>query len=239
MAGLAVKIDMVAAMRELRKSAFPDPVAAAVMAELAGADGIAIHLRADRRYIQDRDVRILRQTVHSKLILEMAATTEMVGMALDIKPDHVTLVPEKREEFSAGGGFDLVVHNVEIREIVGTLQDSGIPVGILIEPDPEQLKEAHRTNAQIVELHTGAYCDAKTSKTRHKEFLKMVETVKLAYKLNLNIKAGHGLCYKTIKAFKGLAEIDEFSIGHSIISRALLTGIEKAVKEMIDLIRAL
>ncbi|MGD8670420.1 MAG: pyridoxine 5'-phosphate synthase, partial [Desulfobacterales bacterium] len=139
MAGLAVKIDLVAAMRELRKSAFPDPVAAAVMAELAGADGIAIHLRADRRYIQERDVRILRQTVHSKLILEMAATTEMVGMALDIKPDHVTLVPEKREEFSAGGGLDLIVHNVEIREIVDTLQDSDIPVGILIDPDPEQL----------------------------------------------------------------------------------------------------
>ncbi len=239
MAGLAVKIDLVAAMRELRKSAFPDPVAAAAMAELAGADGIAMHLRADRRYIQDRDVRILRQTVHSKLILEMAATTEMVGMALDIKPDHVTLVPEKREEFSASGGLDLIVHNVDTREIVDTLQNSGIPVGILIDPDPEQLKQAHRTNANIVELHTGAYCDAKTSKTRHQEFLKMVDAVKLAHKLNLNIKAGHGLCYKTIKAFKGLSEIDEFSIGHSIISRAVLTGLEKAVKEMVELIRAL
>ena len=239
MAGLAVKIDLVAAMREFRKSAFPDPVVTAVMAELAGADGIAIHLRADRRYIQERDVRILRQTVHSKLILEMAATTEMVGMALDIKPDHVTLVPEKREEFSAGGGLDLIVHNVEIREIVDTLQDSDIPVGILIDPDPEQLKQAHRTNAKIVELHTGGYCDAKTSKTRHQEFLKIVDAVKLAHKLNLNIKAGHGLCYKTIKTFKGLAEIDEFSIGHSIISRAVLTGMEKAVKEMIDLIRSL
>lgn len=239
MAGLAVKIDLVAALREARKSSFPDPVAAAVMAEFAGADGIAMHLRQDRRDIQDRDVRILRQTIQSKLILEMASTTEMVGMALDIKPDHVTLVPEKRVEFSAGGGLDLVVHKEEIRETVDTLQNSGIPVGLLIDPDPEQLKQAHHTNAKIVELHTGVYCDAKTSKKRHQEFIKMVDAVKLAHKLNLNIKAGHGLCYKTIKAFRGLAEIDEFSIGHSLISRAVLTGMEKAVKEMIDLIRAL
>lgn len=239
MAGLAVKIDLVAALREARKSSFPDPVAAAVMAEFAGADGIAMHLRQDRQDIQDRDVRILRQTIQSKLILEMASTTEMVGMALDIKPDHVTLVPEKRVEFSAGGGLDLVVHKEEIRETVDTLQNSGIPVGLLIDPDPEQLKQAHHTNAKIVELHTGVYCDAKTSKKRHQEFIKMVDAVKLAHKLNLNVKAGHGLCYKTIKAFRGLAEIDEFSIGHSLISRAVLTGMEKAVKEMIDLIRAL
>ncbi len=239
MAGLAVKIDLVAAMRETRKSALPDPVVAALMAELAGADGIAMHLRGDRRDIHDRDVRILRQMIQSKLILEMAPTTEMVGMALDIKPDHVTLVPEKRVEFSAGGGLDLVINRDEIREIVDTLQNSGIPVGILIDPDPEQLKQAHRTNAKIVELHTGAYCEAKTSKTRHQEFLKMVDAVKLSQKLNLNIKAGHGLCYKSIKAFKGLGKIDEFSIGHSVISRAILTGMEKAVKEMIELIQAL
>ncbi|MGD2098754.1 MAG: pyridoxine 5'-phosphate synthase [Desulfobacterales bacterium] len=239
MAGLAVQLNRVAALRESRKSAFPDPVAAAVMAELAGVDGIAVHLREDRQDVQDRDVRILRQTIQSKLILEMASTTEMVGMALDIKPDHVTLVPEKRVEFSAGGGLDLVVYKEEIREIVDTLQNSGIPVGILIDPDPEQLKQAHRTNAKIVELHTGAYCDAKTTKTRHQEFLKIMDAVKLAQKLNLNIKAGHGLGYKTIKAFKGLSEIDEFSIGHSLISRAVLTGMERAVKEMVDLIRAL
>ncbi|MGD8993096.1 MAG: pyridoxine 5'-phosphate synthase, partial [Desulfobacterales bacterium] len=133
----------------------------------------------------------------------------------------------------------LVVYKEEIREIVDTLQNSGIPVGLLIDPDPEQLKQAHRTNAQIVELHAGAYCDAKTSQTRHQEFLKMMDAVKLAQKLNLNIKAGRRLCYKTIKAFNGLGEIDEFSIGHSLISRAVLKGMEKAVKEMIDLIRTL
>jgi pyridoxine 5-phosphate synthase len=237
MSGLAVKIDHVAALREARKSPFPDPVAAAVVAELAGADGIVVHLREDRRNISDRDVRILRQTIQSKLILEMASTSEMVGMALDIKPDHVTLVPEKREEFSTGGGLDLVVHN--IRETVDTLQNSGIPVGILIDPEPEQLKQAHRTHAGIVEIHTGAYCEAKTTKIRHQAFFKIVDAVKLAHKLKLNVKAGRRLCYRSIKAFSGLDEIDEFSIGHSIVARAVLTGMEKAVKEMIDLIRAL
>jgi pyridoxine 5-phosphate synthase len=237
MSGLAVKIDHVAALRETRKSPFPDPVAAAIVAELAGADGIVVHLREDRRNISDRDVRILRQTIQSKLILEMASTSEMVGMALDIKPDHVTLVPEKREEFSTGGGLDLVVHN--IRETVDTLQNSGIPVGILIDPEPEQLKQAHRTHAGIVEIHTGAYCEAKTTKIRHQAFFKIVDAVKLAHKLKLNVKAGRRLCYRSIKAFSGLDEIDEFSIGHSIVARAVLTGMEKAVKEMIDLIRAL
>ena len=239
MSGLAVKIDHVAALRETRKSPFPDPVAAAVVAELAGADGIVVHLREDRRNINDRDVRILRQTIQTKLILEMASTSEMVGMALDIKPDHVTLVPEKREEFSTGGGLDLVVHKDEIRETVDTLQNSGIPVGILIDPEPEQLKQAHRTHAGIVEIHTGAYCEAKTTKIRHQTFFKIVDAVKLAHKLKLNVKAGRRLCYRSIKAFSGLDEIDEFSIGHSIVARAVLTGMEKAVKEMIDLIRAL
>jgi len=239
MAGLSVKIDHVATLRESRKTSFPDPVAAAVIAELAGADGIVVHLRRDRRNIRDRDVRILRQTVQSKLILEMASTTEMVGMALDIKPDHVTLVPEKREEFSAEGGLDLVVHKNEVAETVDTLQNSGIPVGILIDPEPEQLKQAHRTNAGIVEIHTGAYCEAKTAQKRHQAFLKIVDAVKLAHKLNLSVKAGRSLCYKSIKAFSGITEIDEFSIGHSIVSRAVLMGMEKAVKEMIGLIRAL
>jgi pyridoxine 5-phosphate synthase len=239
MAGLAVKINQVAVLREARKSLFPDPAAAALMAELAGADGIAVHLRNDRRDIRDRDVRILRQTIQSKLILEMASTTEMVGMALDVKPDHVTLVPGKREEFSAEGGLDLIIHKDEIAETVDTLQNSGIPVAILIDPEPEQLKQAHRTNAGIVEIHTGAYCEAKTAQKRHQSFLKIVDAIKLAHKLNLSVKAGRSLCYKSIKAFSGLTEIDEFSIGHSIVSRALLTGMEKAVKEMIELIRAL
>jgi len=239
MAGLAVKIDQVAVLRAARKSQFPDPVTAAALAEVAGADGIIAHLRRDRQHIKDRDVRILRSMVQSKLILEMASTTEMVGVALDIKPDLVALVPEKREEASADGGLDLIVHRDDITETVATLQNSGIPVGLLVDPELEQIKLAHKSNATMVEIHTGAYCDAKTAQTRHQAFLNIVDAVKLAHKLKLSVKAGRGLCYKTIKAFKGIPEIDEFSIGHSIVSRAILSGMQRAVEEMIRLIEAL
>ena len=239
MAGLAVKIDQIARLRESRKSQFPDPVAAVIMAELAGVDGIVVHLRQDRRHIQDRDVRMLRNVIQTKLILEMAPTSEMVGVALDIKPELITLVPEKREEFTAEGGLDLTAHHEDITETVATLQNSGISVGLLIDPEPEQLKMAHRTNATIIEIHTGTYTESKTAQKRHQAFLRIVDAIKLAHKLKFSVKLGRGLCYKTIKAFKGLNEIDEFSIGHSIISRALLTGMDNAVKEMITLIKRL
>lgn len=239
MAGLAVKIDQIARLRQSRKSQFPDPVAAVIMAELAGVDGIVVHLRQDRRHIQDRDVRMLRNVIQTKLILEMAPTSEMVGVALDIKPELITLVPEKREEFTAEGGLDLAAHHEDITETVATLQNSGISVGLLIDPEPEQLKMAHRTNATIVEIHTGTYTESKTAQKRHQAFLKIVDAIKLAHKLKFSVKLGRGLCYKTIKAFKGQSEIDEFSIGHSIISRALLTGMDSAVKEMITLIERL
>ena len=239
MAGLAVKVDQVAALRAVRKSQFPDPVTAATLAETAGADGITVHLRQDRRHIKDRDVRILRSIVQSKLILEMVSTSEMVGVALDIKPDLVTLVPEKREEATADGGLDLIVHRHDISETVATLQNSGIPVGLLVDPEPEQIKLAHKSNSSMVEVHTGTYCDAKTAQKRHQAFLNIVDAVKLAHKLKLSVKVGRGLCYKTIKVFKGIPEIDEFSIGHSIVSRAILTGMQTAVAEMIRLIGAI
>lgn len=239
MAGLSVKIDQVAALRENSKKQFPDPVASAIVAELAGADGIAVHLREDRRHIQDRDVRILRHVVQSKLILEMASTSEMVGAALNIKPDLVMLVPEKREEFTAEGGFDLVIHQDDVTETAEALQNSSIPVGLFIDPDPDQVKLAHKANVSIIEINTTAFCKAKTPPKRHHAFLKIVDSVKLAHKLKFSVKVGHGLCYKTIKAFKRLDEIDEFTIGHSIISRALLTGMEKAVSEMLSQIKAL
>ena len=238
MAGLAVKIDQVATLRAARKSQYPDPVTAAVMAELAGADGITVHLRQDRRHIKDRDVRILRSIVQSKLILEMVSSSEMVGVALDIKPDLVTLVPEERDESAPDGGLDLIVYRDDISETVATLQNSGIPVGLLVDPEPEQIKMAHKSNATMVEIHTGAYCDAKTAQTRHQSFLNIVDAVKLAHKLKLSVKAGRGLCYKTIKVIKNISEIDEFSIGHSIVSRAVLTGMKPAVEEMIRLIGA-
>ena len=239
MAGLSVKIDQVAALRASRKSQIPDPVTAATLAEVAGADGIAVHLRQDRRHIKDRDVRILRSIAQSKLILEMASTSEMVGVALDIKPDLVRLVPERREESTADGGLDLIVHRDDIAETVETLQNSGIPVGLLVDPDPEQIKLAHKSNAAEVEVHTGTYCEAKTTQSSHQALLNIVDAVKLAHKLKLRVKAGRGLCYKTIKAFKGIPEIDEFCVGHSIISRAILSGMQRAVEDMIRLIGAL
>ncbi|MBU0987618.1 MAG: pyridoxine 5'-phosphate synthase [Proteobacteria bacterium] len=239
MAGLAVNVDHIATLREARKINYPEPVAAAMLAELAGADGVVVHLRGDRRHIQDRDVRILREVVQTKLILEMAATSEMVGIALDIQPDLVTLVPEKREELTTEGGLDLFVHKDTIAETVETLQNSGLPVSIFIDPDPEQIKLAHQINSNMVEIHTGVFCEAKSAKRRTQAFSDIVNAVKLAHKLKLGINAGHGLCYQTIKYFRGLNEIDEFSIGHSIISRAVLVGMERAVREMLALVKAL
>ena len=239
MAGLAVNVDHVATIRNARKINYPDPVAAAVIAELAGADGIVVHLREDRRHIQDRDLKILRKVVQIKLILEMASTDEMVGIALDVEPDLVTLVPERREEITTEGGLDLIVHQDHIAETISALQNSGIPVSIFIDPDPDQIKLAHQINATMIEIHTGAFCEAKTQKKKEQTFISIVNAAKLASKLKMGVNAGHGLCYNTIKAFKGLHEIDEFSIGHSIISRAVLVGMERAVKEMLVLIKSL
>jgi pyridoxine 5-phosphate synthase len=239
MAGLAVNVDHVATLREARKSSYPDPVAAGILAELAGADGIVVHLREDRRHIQDRDLRILRNIVQTKLILEMACTNEMVGIALDVQPDIVTLVPEKQEEVTTEGGLDLISRDNAIAEIVRTLQDSGIPVSIFIDPSPEQIRVAHQINATMIEIHTGMFCDAKGIAKRERAFSDIVDAAKFAHKLNLGVNAGHGLCYNSIKAFKGLHEIDEFSIGHSIVSRAVMVGMENAVKEMLKLIKEL
>lgn len=239
MAGLSVKVDHVATLREARKISYPDPVAAAVLAELAGADGIVVHLRKDRRHIHDRDVRILRQIVQTKLILEMASNHEMVGIALDIQPDLVTLVPEQREELTTEGGLDLITQNNAIGETVDTLQNSGIPVCIFIDPNLDQIKLAHKINATMVEINTGIFCEAKTLKKRNQAFSNIVDTVKFAHKLKIGVNAGHGLCYNTITVFKGLYEIEEFSIGHSIVSKAVLVGMERAVKEMKTLIKEL
>ncbi|MBW2406809.1 MAG: pyridoxine 5'-phosphate synthase [Deltaproteobacteria bacterium] len=239
MPGLAVNVDHVATLREARKINYPDPVAAAILAELAGANGIVVHLREDRRHIQDRDLRVLRQMVQTKLILEMASNNEMIGIALDVQPDVVTLVPEKREELTTEGGLDLISYRDMIADTVGTLQDSGIQVSIFIDPDPDQIKVAHQINAAMVEIHTGIFCEAKTINKREKAFSDIINAAKFAHKLRLGVNAGHGLCYNSIKTFKGLHEIDEFSIGHSIVSRAVLVGMEKAVREMVTLIKEL
>jgi pyridoxine 5-phosphate synthase len=239
MTGLAVKIDQVATLRESRKTRYPDPVAAAVMAEQAGADAITVHLREDRRHLQDRDIRILREVVQTSLVLEMTSLSEMVGVALDIKPDIVILVPEKREQLSPEGGLELIIHKDDIRETVDTLQNGGIPVGLFIDPDPEQIKLAHRMDARLLKISSAAFCTATTVQKRHQAFARLTDAVKLAHKLRFRIIVGSSLCYNTIKAFHGLTEIDEFSIGHSIISRALLKGMDAAIKEMIGLIQTL
>ncbi len=239
MAELAVNVDHVATLRQARGARYPEPVAAALAAETAGADAIVVHLREDRRHIQERDVRLLRQVVKTRLILEMAATSEMLGIALDIKPDTVTLVPEKREELTTEGGLDLITHQDHIREAVATLKNAGMTVCIFIDPDLDQIKTAHKIDADMIEIHTGAFCDAQTEGQRQKEFFRIVDAAKIGTKLKLEVNAGHGICYNSINAFKGLSEINEFSIGHSIISKAVLTGMDRAVRDMQQLIKAL
>ena len=239
MPSLAVNVDHVATLREARKIDIPDPVTAAAIVELAGADGVVVHLRQDRRHIQDRDVRLLRETIKTKLILEMAATSEMVAIAVETKPDLVTFVPEKREELTTEGGLDLHLHKDVVADAIQSLQEAEIPVSIFVDPDLDQIKLAHRINANFVEIHTGTFCDAYKQKERSEAFDKIVNSAKLAHKLKLGVNAGHGLGYQTVKAFKGLSEIDEFSIGHSIIARAVLVGLDQAVRDMIALIKEL
>ncbi len=239
MPSLAVNVDHVATLREARRINIPDPVAAAAIVELAGADGVVVHLREDRRHIQDRDVRLIRETVKTKLILEMAATSGMIAIAQEIKPDLVTLVPERREELTTEGGLDLHLHKDAVSDAVRALQKNGIPVSIFIDSDPDQVKLAHRIDANSIEIHTGTFCDAETPKKRSEAFERIVNSAKLACKLRLGVNAGHGLGYHTIKRFKGLPEIDEFSIGHSIIARSIFVGLDQAIRDMIALIKEL
>ena len=239
MAGLAVNVDHIATLRQARGVNYPDPVAAAVLAELAGADGIVVHLREDRRHIQNRDVYLLRKTVLSKLILEMAATDEMIAIAKDVMPELVTLVPEKREELTTEGGLDVITHAPGIEKAINALHKRQIKVSLFIDPDSRQIEKAWEINADMIEIHTGAYCDAPTPAEKDAAFAAIIEAAKTASRLNLGVNAGHGLCYHSIKRFSGLKEIDEFSIGHSIVARAALVGMQQAVADMVALIKEL
>ena len=239
MAKLTVQIDHVATLREAGRSGLPEPSAVAVLAEIGGANGIAVHLREDRQNIQDRDLRILRRIVHTKLELKVTATSEMLGIALNIKPDSVILVPEVGEDNSFDSGYDLMVHKTSVSEMINNLENSGIPVGIFIEPDPEQLKLAHQCNANSVEINTAPYCTAVTSAKRTHLFSRIVDVVKLAHRLKMGVHLGNGVGYDTISTFNNLPEIDTFTIGHSLISRAVMTGMEKAVRDMVRLIQVL
>jgi pyridoxine 5-phosphate synthase len=236
-ARLGVNIDHVATIRQARGGKEPDPVAAAVIAELAGADVITIHLREDRRHIQDRDLKLLRQTVQTRLNLEMAATPEMVKIALSVKPYMCTLVPEKRQELTTEGGLDARLHLEAIKEVVDKLQDGGLLVSLFIDPDPDQVKSVDKIGADYIEIHTGAFAEAKGWKREGEELAKIGNAVKLAAKLGLGVNAGHGLNYTNIRKIATVGGIEEYNIGHSIISRAVLVGLDRAVRDMVDLIK--
>ncbi|AFZ18944.1 pyridoxine 5'-phosphate synthase [Allocoleopsis franciscana] len=229
---LGVNIDHIATIRQARRTVEPDPVAAAVLAELAGADGITVHLREDRRHIQYRDVYVLRQTVRTHLNLEMAPTDAMVAIALDIKPNYVTLVPEKREEVTTEGGLDVVGQMQRMTEIVTNLQGAGIPVSLFIDADVAQINAAASTRAKFIELHTGRYADAKDEASREKELTMLARGCEQALAAGLRVNAGHGLTYWNVYPVACLKGMEELNIGHSIISRAVLVGLERAVKEM-------
>jgi pyridoxine 5-phosphate synthase len=232
MARLGVNIDHVATLRQARGGTDPDPLAAAVLVELAGADGLVVHLREDRRHIQDRDLHLLRELSRTKLDLEMATDVDMAKIALNIKPDLVTLVPEKRQELTTEGGLDVVGERERIQHVVSLLRNGGIPVCVFIEPDLNHIKAAHKIGVDFVELHTGRYANATRSKEADTEFEAISLAAKLAYKLGIGVNAGHGLNYRNIKRLTHVPEIVEYNIGHSIIARAVLVGLVQAVKEM-------
>lgn len=234
---LGVNVDHVATLRQSRRTQYPDPVAAAVLAEMGGADQITIHLREDRRHIQERDLQVLRKTVSTRLNLEMAATQDMVKVAYGTKPDVVTLVPERREELTTEGGLDVVGGREHVRRVVKTLRDAEIEVSLFIDPDLDQVKAAHRAEAEVVELHTGRYCEARLPADRRRELSRVLDAAKAAAKLGLKVAAGHGLHYQNVIPVAAIPEIEELNIGHSIVGRAVLVGFERAVREMKDLLR--
>ncbi|MEZ4598658.1 MAG: pyridoxine 5'-phosphate synthase [Syntrophotaleaceae bacterium] len=237
MATLGVNVDHVATIRQARGINEPDPVTAAALAELAGAECITVHLREDRRHIQDRDVELLRQTVKTRLNLEMAATEEMVGIALMINPDSVTLVPEKRQELTTEGGLNVAQMKPALKSRVAVLKQRGIKVFLFIDPDPEQVKASHRISADGIEIHTGTYCEATAAEDRRRELEKIDAAIRAGKKLGLQVNAGHGLNYVNLAPVVALGGIEEFNIGHSIISRAVLVGMDRAVREMVALVR--
>ena len=236
MAELSVNVDHVATIREARKTNEPDPVAAAVLVELAGADGITIHLREDRRHIQDRDLKLMRQMVKTRLNLEMAATKEMVLIALDTKPDKVSLVPEKREEITTEGGLDVIKHKNQLKDVIRKFHDQKIPVSLFIDPELAQVECSKTIGGDAIEINTGKYSELKTDSEIAKEFKKIQDAVDAAVKLGLNVNAGHGLTYKNVAKIASIQAIEEFNIGHNIVARAVMVGLDRAVKEMIEAI---
>lgn len=237
MAKLGVNIDHVATVRQARRTFEPDPVWAAMLAQLGGADGITVHLREDRRHIQDRDLPLLRQTVTVELNLEMACTDEMVQIALDLRPDQVTLVPERRQEITTEGGLDVARTQVALADAVQRVQGEGIMVSLFLDPDCDPIDRAAKIGAQAVELHTGAYADAPRDR-RAAELDRLTRAGQRVRHHGMRLHAGHGLTYRNVGPVASLEEMSDLNIGHSIVARSIMVGMQQAVREMKDLITA-
>jgi pyridoxine 5-phosphate synthase len=234
---LGVNIDHVATVRQARRGVEPDPVAAAVLALLGGADGITVHLREDRRHIQDRDVRQLRSLVTQRLNLEMAAVDAIVDLACEIKPDEATLVPERRQELTTEGGLDVVTHQKVVAQAMKRLIDAGIDTALFLDPDDRQIEIAKVLGARAVEIQTARYAEARTAADRQRELTILQEAAEFAHKRGLHVHMGHGLNYANVAAVARIPVVEELNIGHSIVSRAVLVGMERAVREMKEAIR--
>lgn len=237
MAKLSINVDHVATLRQARMASEPDPVATAVATEMAGADGITIHLRGDRRHIQDRDLKLLRQVVKTALNLEMAATNEMMEIALQVKPDMVTLVPEKEGELTTEGGLDVESNYEQLNQAIGKLQLNGMLVSLFVNPDEESIKTSAKLRADYVEINTDSYASAKSVADQITQLERLERMATLAHRLNVGINMGHGLDYRNIVNLVQIPHIHEFSIGHAIVARAVLVGFERAVREMLDLVK--
>lgn len=234
---LAINVDHIATIRQARGGREPDPVLAASLCELAGANGIVVHLREDRRHIQDSDVYLLRKTIKTRLNLEMGANKEIIDIALDVVPDMVTLVPEKRKELTTEGGLDVISQKKKLAKVVSRFDKAGIPVSIFVDPDSDQIRASSDIGAKYVEIHTGRYCDAPRDEQQDQEFYLIADAAEEARQLGLVVNAGHGLDYRNTTRIAALETIDELSIGHAVISRAAFTGIEQAVKDLLAIIR--
>ncbi len=234
---LGVNVDHIATVRQARRTKYPDPVEAAMIAERAGADQITVHLREDRRHIQDRDVAIMRKVVRTVLNLEMAATQEMVKIALEHRPDTVTLVPERRQELTTEGGLDVVAQRENLKGVIRLLQDGDIRVALFIDADLDQIKAAHKLGVHAVELHTGRYAEAPSTGARTEELKRFVDGAKMGKRLGLEVAAGHGLDYVNVQPVAAIKEIEELNIGHSIVGRAMIDGMDLAVRDMLALMR--
>ena len=233
---LHVNVDHVATIREARKTSEPDPVYAALQAEQAGAAGITIHLREDRRHIQDRDLRLIRELVQTKVNFEMAATEEMVRIAIQTDPEIVTLVPEKREEVTTEGGLDCIANASTLKSRIGDLKNAGIRVSLFIDPDTNQINMAKELGADDIELHTGEYANARSDEQRAKQLARLENASIHGHDIGLQINAGHGLTYFNVEPVAALPHVEELNIGHSIIARSVYVGIQQAVRDMLELI---